>query len=375
MEISWFSALCDDDYEFLGVPDPALQSSWEHCRDIALAAEAGGYDNLLLPSGYTLGIDSVSFAAGIAPLLRRMQLLLAVRMGEMWPPQLARQLATIDQILQGRLTVNIISSDLPGQTLDSAPRYARTLEYMQVLRDLLDGRRVDFHGDHLDLRLEPPRLRPPNGCPPLYFGGLSENAREVAAQAADVFLMWPDTLAGIADTIADVRARAKRHGRRLHFGYRAHVIVRATEQEARSAARRLVSRLEADAGERIRNRSLDTRSAGNARQTELRDLADDDGYVEPNLWTGIGRARSGAGAAIVGDPDQVLAKLAVYRELGLEAFILSGYPHLAEADLFARHVLPRLEHAPLTRHALDTMPADSGSGEQNEASPLRTTLG
>ncbi|MGO9783222.1 MAG: LLM class flavin-dependent oxidoreductase, partial [Streptosporangiaceae bacterium] len=109
-EVSWFAALCDDDYEFLGVPEPALQSSWEHCRTIALAAEAGGYDNLLLPSGYTMGIDSVGFAAGIAPLLRRMQLLVAVRMGEMWAPQLARQLATLDQMLGGRLTVNIISS-------------------------------------------------------------------------------------------------------------------------------------------------------------------------------------------------------------------------------------------------------------------------
>jgi alkanesulfonate monooxygenase len=364
MEISWFSALCDDDYEYLGVPDSALQSSWEHCRDIALAAEAGGYDNLLLPSGYTLGIDSVSFAAAIAPLLRRMQLLLAVRMGEMWPPQLARQLATIDQILQGRLTVNIISSDLPGETLESQPRYRRTLEYMHVLRDLLDGRPVDFHGDHLDLTLDPPRIRPAEGCPPLYFGGLSENAREVAAQAADVFLMWPDTLAGIADTIADVRARAERHGRHVRFGYRAHVIVRPTEEEARAAARRLISRLDAGAGERIRRRSLDTTSSGNARQSELRDLADDDGYVEPNLWTAIGRARSGAGAAIVGDPDQVLAKLAAYRELGLEAFILSGYPHLAEADLFARHVLPHLEHAPLARGAPTyATPAGSGSGE------------
>jgi alkanesulfonate monooxygenase len=347
MEVSWFSALCDDDYEFLGVPDPALRSSWEHCRDIALAAEAGGYDNLLLPSGYTLGIDSVSFAAAIAPLLTRMQLLLAVRMGEMWPPQLARQLATVDEILRGRLTVNIISSPLPGETMDSAPRYRRTLEYMLVLHDLLDGRPVDFHGDHLDLTLDPPRLTPPDGCPPLYFGGLSENAREVAAQAADVFLMWPDTLDGIAETIADVRARAARHGRTLRFGYRAHVIVRDTEEEARAAARRLTSRLQVQDGERIRGRSLDTASRGNARQTELRDLADAEGFVEPGLWTGIGRARSGAGAALVGDPDQVLAKLHAYRDLGLEAFILSGYPHLAEADLFARHVLARLDHGPL----------------------------
>src|ERR1700735_1766541 len=146
-EIAWFSALCDDDYEFLGVGDPALQSSWEHCRDLALAAEAGGYDNLLLPSGYTLGIDSVAFAAAIAPLLRRMQLLLAVRMGEMWPPQLARQLATIDEILGGRLTINIISSDLPGEQLESAPRYRRTLEIMQLLRDLMDGKPVDFRGE------------------------------------------------------------------------------------------------------------------------------------------------------------------------------------------------------------------------------------
>jgi alkanesulfonate monooxygenase len=161
-----------------------------------------------------------------------------------------------------------------------------------------------------------------------------------------------------------VRARAERHGRHLRFGYRAHVIVRSTEDEARAAARRLTSRLKAGTGERIRRRSLDTRSAGNARQSELRDLADDDGYVEANLWTGIGRARSGAGAAIVGDPDQVLAKLAAYRELGLEAFILSGYPHLAEADLFARHVLPRHEHGPLARGAPTyATPAGSGSGE------------
>jgi alkanesulfonate monooxygenase len=347
-EVSWFAALCDDDYEFLGVPDERLQSSWEHCRDIALAAEQAGYDNLLLPSGYTMGIDSVAFAAGIAPLLRRMQLLVAVRMGELWPPQLARQLATIDQMLDGRLTINIISSDLPGQQLESSPRYRRTLEYMRVLRDLLDGKPVDFRGEFINLALDPPRLRPVRGgCPPFYFGGLSEAAREVAAQAADVFLMWPDTMPGVEAVLTDMRARAARYGRELRFGYRAHVIVRATEDEARAAAQRLISRLDDRTGEVIRRRSLDTTSAGTQRQNELRDTADDQGYAEPNLWTGIGRARSGAGAAIVGDPDQVLAKIRGYADLGLDAFILSGYPHAAEADLFARHVLPRLDHGPL----------------------------
>lgn len=163
-EVSWFGPLCDEDYEFLGVPDAALRSGWEHCRGIAIGAEEAGYDNLLLPSDYARGIDSVAFAAGIAPLLRRMQLLVAVRLGEMWPPQLARQLArqlaTIDQLLGGRLTINIISSDLPGQQLESAPRYRRTLEIMRVLRDLLDGRPVDVRGEFISVTLDPPRVCP-----------------------------------------------------------------------------------------------------------------------------------------------------------------------------------------------------------------------
>jgi alkanesulfonate monooxygenase len=348
VEVSWFSALCDDDYEFLAVPDPGLRSSWEHCRNIVMAADRHGYDNILLPSGYALGIDSVAFAGGVAPLLRRLQLLVAVRCGELWPPQLARQLATLDQMLAGRLTVNIISSDLPGQTLESEPRYARTLEVMQLLRTLLDGKPVDFHGEFFDVSLEPPAASTVSGrCPPFYFGGLSEPAREVAAAGADVYLMWPDTLPAVEQTLHDMRARAERHGRRLRFGYRAHVIVRETESEARTAAARLVSRLDAQTGESIRNKSLDSASAGVRRQAELRESAEGDGFAEPNLWTGIGRARSGCGAAIVGDPDQVLAKLHAYQELGIEAFILSGYPHLTECDLFARHVLPRLDHGPL----------------------------
>ncbi len=347
-EISWFSALCDDDYEFLGVPDPMLKSSWEHCRDIVLQAETGGFDNILLPSGYALGIDTTAFAAAIAPMLQRIALLMAVRIGETWPPQLARQIATIDRLLGGRLTVNIISSDMPGETLASEPRYARTVEAMHILKTLLNGEPLDHDGEFWKLKIDPPRVGTVSGkAPLLYFGGLSPHAREAAAKGCDVFLMWPDKKETVAAIIADMKERAAKHGRTLRFGYRAHVIVRETEAEARTYADRLLSKLDADQGAAIRSKSLDSTSTGVAAQAALRDGASDDGYAEANLWTGVGRARSGCGAAIVGDPDQVLAKIEMYRDMGIEAFILSGYPHAAEADLFARHVLPRIDHAPL----------------------------
>ena len=348
IEVSWFSALCDDDYEFLGVPDPALASTWPHCRDIVQTADRRGYDNVLLPSGYALGIDSTAFAAAIATHTEQIHLLLAVRMGEMWLPQLARQLATIDQMAAGRLTINIISSDIPGEELASAPRYRRTREWMAALRTLLDGERLEADGEFVRLHVDPPRARTVSGtCPPMYFGGFSDDAKDVAAAESDVFLTWPDTVAAVATTVSEMAARAAAYDRTLTFGLRAHVIVRDTEAEAKAAAQRLVSRLDDAEGAKIRGRSLDAASVGVQRQAALREAASDDGFVEEALWTGVGRARSGAGAAIVGDPDQVAAKLAAYQDAGVSAFILSGYPHRVECDLFADHVLGRLDHAPL----------------------------
>jgi alkanesulfonate monooxygenase len=353
-EVSWFSALCDDDYEFLGVPDEQLRSSWEHCRNIVLAAEKGGFDNILLPSGYQLGIDTTVFAAAIAPYLRRLKLLWACRMGEDWPPQLARRIATLDRILGwneqragGRLTVNVIASDMPGEKLPSDARYQRAIEVMHILKTLLAGEHLSHQGEFYNLELDPMRIGTLSGKPPLlYFGGLSNEAREAAAIGCDVYLMWPDTMDKVRETVADLQERAGRHGRTLRFGYRVHVIVRETEAEARAYADRLLSKLDAETGDTIRNRSLDAQNYGVQRQAELRGAADGEGFVEDNLWTGIGRARSGCGSAIVGDPDQVLAKLQAYRGLGIDAFILSGYPHITECDLFARYVLPRMEHGP-----------------------------
>ena len=348
-EISWFGALCDDDYEFLGVVAPELRSSWEHCHDIVLCAEENGFDNILLPSGYELGIDATSFASAVSVATNRIRLLLAVRMGEMWLPQLARQMATIDQMSGGRLTINIISSDLPGQELESGPRYKRTQEYMKVLRELLNGNPIDFHGQFVDLEIEAPRVRTVSGqCPPFYFGGFSEAAKETAAMESDVFLTWPDTVKGVESIVSDMKERASGYGRKLKYGLRAHVIVRETEQEAREAANRLVSQVDDQQGAEIRNRSLDAVSVGVSRQTELRKNSDGDGFIEDNLWTGVGRARSGAGAAIVGDPDQVKKKINAYMDAGINAFILSGYPHISECELFGANVLNQIEHGPLT---------------------------
>ena len=354
-EISWFSALCDDDYEFLGVPDPYLKSSWEHCRNIVMRAEEGGFDNVLLPSGYQLGLDTTVFAAAMATQIKRIKLLWATRMGEDWPPQLARRIATLDRILgadaqgNGRLNVNIISSDMPGEKIESGPRYARATEIMQIVRTLLNGEHLDFQGEFFNLKLDPPRITALSGkCPAFYFGGLSHEARECAAEAADVYLMWPDTMDKVRETVTDMKARAAAKGRTLKFGYRAHVIVRETEDEARAYADRLLSKLDDETGRAIREQSLDAKNFGVQRQQELRGAADGDGFVEDNLWTGISRARSGCGAAIVGTPDQVIAKLRAYQDAGMEAFILSGYPHVNECDMFARYVLPQLQHGPLT---------------------------
>jgi alkanesulfonate monooxygenase len=346
VEVSWFGALCDDDYEQLGVVRDDLLSSWEHCGRLVRRVDELGFDNVLLPSGYALGIDTVAFAAAVAPQVRNCRLLVAVRAGEVWVPQLARQLATLDSILGGRLTVNIISSEMPGETLEAPARYRRTKETMDALRTLLDGRRLDVSGEFMDIHLDPPRITQGGTCPPFYFGGLSDEARDAAAHGADVYLMWPDTTDELRRTMDDVGSRAAALERSVRFGYRVHVVVRDTTQEAREAAGHLISAVDEQTGDAIRARSLDSQSTGVRRQAELRGSAAGDGFVEPALWTGIGRARSGCGAALVGSPAEVLDKLMSYRELGMEAFILSGYPHIDEAERFAELVLPHIPHGP-----------------------------
>lgn len=346
VEIGWFSALCSDDYEFLGVPDGRLRSSWEHCRDIVAKADTLGYQNILLPSGWIAGQDPMAFAAAMAGQTRQINQLVAIRMGEVWPPMLARAIATVDHIAQGRLAINIISSDLPGLKQSNEERYERSSEIIQILQRLwtTDGP-LEWKGRFYNFSLptcEPAKTYQQGGGPLLYFGGISPAAQELCAKHCDVFLMWPETEADLARTMHGMSALASKHGRTVDFGLRIHMIVRETEAEARAAADRLISKLDRTQGQSIKDRSLDSKSAGVSRQDELRAKAGPDLFIEENVWSGIGLARSGCGSALVGTPDQVLAKLNRYMDMGMRAFIFSGYPHLEECDLFAKHVLPKL---------------------------------
>ena len=344
-EVAWFAALCADDYEFLGVPDGSLRSSYEHCGDIVRLADDLGYQNILLPSGWIAGQDALGFAFSMAVQTKQINQLVALRMGEVHPPMLGRAIATLDHIAKGRLAINIISSDLPGLKESNEDRYARSDEVIQILKQGWTQDRIEFHGKHHDIApisADPAKPYQQNGGPLLYFGGISPLAQELCAKHCDVFLMWPETTPQLTETMRTMSALAAKHGRRLDFGLRIHVIVRETETEARAAAERLISRLDDAKGAEIKHRSQDSRSAGVQRQDALREQADPYGYIEDHVWSGIGRARSGCGSAIVGDPDQVYAKLQGYMDLGMRAFILSGYPHLDECKLFAKHVLPRL---------------------------------
>lgn len=369
-EVSFFAALCSDDFAYLGVPDGDLRSSWSHCSEIVKRSESHGFRNILCPSSYQVGQDTLSFVAGCAPITNKMNLLAAVRCGEMQPIMLARTIATLDHMLEGRLTINIISSDFPGQKEDSRYRYQRSREVVEILKQAWSQDEINYQGDIYQfegLTTDPARPYQINGGPLLYFGGYSPDAIELCAQHCDVYLMWPETKEDLAQRMLAVNERASHYNRTLDYGLRVHMIVRDTEAEAREYAEALVSQLDDEEGRAIRERALDSTSLGVAHQARNRDLADMAGFIEPHLWTGVGRARSGCGAALVGSADQILSEIEAYQKMGMRSFIFSGYPHLDECDYIGKLILPELKTCSLP-HEYGRVPASM------PATPLGTGI-
>tara|TARA_B100000767_G_scaffold259185_1_gene268722 strand:+ start:2318 stop:3475 length:1158 start_codon:yes stop_codon:yes gene_type:complete len=344
-EISWFAPLCDGDDDFLGHRNPEFKSNWENTSAIVKAADSFGFRNILCPSSYQVGQDTLTFASAIAPLTKQINLLTAIRCGEVHPPMLARAIATLDHILKGRLTINIISSDLPGTILSSSERYARSREVIEILKQAWTQNEINFQGKYYNIKLPAAPIKPyqQKGGPLLYFGGYSPDGVALCAEHCDVYLMWPETEEKLKELMNTMKDKAAGFRRTVQFGLRVHVIVRETEEEAKAYAQHLISNLDLEKGNELRNRAQDNISLGVSRQSYLRDSADEDYFVESHLWTGIGLARSGCGAAIVGNPDQVYNKIQRYIKMGIRSFIFSGYPHKKEAAYFADLVLPRLK--------------------------------
>ena len=368
-EVAWFAPLCSDDYRHLGVPEGDFRSSWENTSAIAQMADRLGYRNILCPSSYQVGQDTLTFVAGMAPLATRMNFLAAIRCGEVQPIMLARTVATLDHMLKGRLILNVISSDFPGETASNEYRYQRSWEVVEILKQAWTQDEINFEGQIYNFKgLATDPVKPyQTGGPLLYFGGYSPAAVDLCAAHCDVYLMWPETEEALANHMRNVHARAQHYGRVIDYGLRVHMIVRDTEQEAKEYAEELVSQLDDEIGRQIRARALDAKNFGVSLQTKNLAMADSAGYIEPHLWTGIGRARSGCGAALVGSVDQVLSKIERYMKMGIRAFIFSGYPHLQECEIFGTKVLPHLKTC--------SMPEVYGRvPSQTPATPLGTGL-
>lgn len=347
MNLFWFIPTHGEG-RYLGTAEGGRPMTQGYIRQIAQAADELGYGGVLIPTGRTCE-DPWVVAASLVPVTRYLKFLVAVRPGVVSPAGAARMTATLDRLSEGRLLINVVTGGDPvelagdGIFLEHDDRYALTDEFLHIWRRLLAGETVDFDGRHLHVkgsRLLFPVFQQPH--PPVYFGGSSVAAHDLAARHVDVYLTWGEAPAEVAEKLADVRHRAAEQGRTVKFGLRLHVIVRETEQEAWTAADQLISRLDDATVAAAQQAFARLDSVGQQRMVDLHRGSRRSLEVSPNLWAGIGLVRGGAGTALVGDPHTVAARLREYAELGIDTFILSGYPHLEEAYRVAELLFPLL---------------------------------
>ncbi len=350
-DIFWFIPTHGDS-RYLGTSQGARAVDADYLRQIAVAADTLGYDGVLLPTGRSCE-DAWVVASTLIPVTKQLKFLVAVRPGLSSPGLAVRMASTFDRLSNGRLLVNVVTGgdqqelEADGVFADHAQRYEISDEFLRVWRAALAGEGgeagYNFEGRHITVKgartLYPPVQKP---YPPLYFGGSSEAAHELAAEQVDVYLTWGEPPAAVAEKIADVRARAERHGRKIRFGIRLHVIVRETNEEAWAAADKLISHLSDDVIAKAQAAFNKMDSVGQRRMAALHGGSRDKLEVSPNLWAGVGLVRGGAGTALVGDPETVAARIREYEALGIESFIFSGYPHLEESYRFAELVFPLL---------------------------------
>ncbi|MFV3332361.1 FMNH2-dependent alkanesulfonate monooxygenase [Pseudomonas sp. NY15437] len=378
MNVFWFLPTHGDGH-FLGTSEGARPVSLPYLKQIAQAADSLGYYGVLIPTGRSCE-DSWVVASALAPLTERLRYLVAIRPGIISPTVSARMAATLDRLSGGRLLINVVTGGDPDENrgdgihLSHAERYEVTDEFLRIWRRVLQGESVDFAGKHLQVEnakaLYPPIQKP---YPPLYFGGSSAEAHDLAAEQVDVYLTWGEPPQAVAQKIADVRERAAKQGSSVKFGIRLHVIVRETAEEAWKAADKLIANISDETIANAQKSFARFDSEGQRRMAALHGGRRDQLEIYPNLWAGVGLVRGGAGTALVGDPQQVAERIKEYADLGIDSFIFSGYPHLEEAYRFAELVFPLLPepYASLAGRGVTNLTGPFGEMIANDVLPGR----
>jgi len=351
MKIFWFIPTHGDS-RYVGTSKGARQVDHAYMKQIAVAADNIGYEGVLIPTGRSCE-DPWITAASLIDATKHLKFLVALRPGVTTPALAARMAATFDRLSGGRVLLNLVTGgdeqELKGDGLyeDHATRYQTAAEYTKIWREILTrshtGESFTFHGDRLkvdEAKLLYPPVQHPH--PPLWFGGSSEAAHELAAEQVDTYLTWGEPPAAVKEKIENMRARAAAKGRRLNYGIRLHVIVRETNEEAWAAANDLIQYLNDDTIAAAQKKFAQMDSVGQQRMAALHNGDRSKLEVAPNLWAGVGLVRGGCGTALVGDPETVAARIQEYADLGIGTFIFSGYPHLEEAYRFAELVFPLL---------------------------------
>jgi len=347
MNVFWFLPIHGDGH-YLGTSHLARAVDQAYLQQIAQAAERLGYGGVLIPTGRSCE-DPWTVAASLIPVTQRLKFLVALRPSTISPTVAARQAATFDRLSGGRLLVNVVAGgdagdlEADGTFLSHDERYEHAAEFLQIWRRLLAGEKVDFEGKHLKVKGAKqlfPALQKPH--PPLYFGGSSDAAHDLAAEQVELYLTWGEPPAEVAKKFEDVRKRAAAQGRKVKFGVRLHVIPRETNDQAWAAADDLIKYLDDETIAKAQSTFAGMDSEGQRRMRALHGGSRAKLEISPNLWAGVGLVRGGAGTALVGDGETIARRLKEYEEIGADTFVLSGYPHLEEAYRFAELVFPHI---------------------------------
>lgn len=352
MQVFWFIPTHGDG-RYLGTSIDGRSTDLSYLQQIAQAVDRLGYVGALLPTGRSCD-DAWVVASSLISVTQRMKFLVAVRPGLMSPGVAARMAATFDRLSGGRLLINVVTGGDPvelagdGLHLGHTERYELTDEFLTAWREICSGT-SDFKGEYLDIRdgkLLFTTVQKP--YPPLWFGGSSSVAQKIASKHIDTYLSWGEPPAQVAEKINAVKKLADQQGREIKFGIRLHVIVRETKSEAWDAANNLIRYVDDDSIQKAQQVYARMDSVGQQRMSQLHGGKRDNLEISPDLWSGVGLVRGGAGTALVGDPDTIAKRMQEYTDIGIESFIFSGYPHLEEAYRVAELLFPRLplDHVP-----------------------------